>query len=90
MRIALPYLLWGRSATSGIASILGLERFVCFLEAQAVTIFNVRQYNSQCHRKTLAVYWRHCMVRSCLMEEFTDYLTLSSNLPGIATSTLLP
>ena len=29
MRIALPYLVWGRSATSDIPAILGLERFVC-------------------------------------------------------------
>ena len=28
MRIALPYLLWGRSATSDISAILALERFV--------------------------------------------------------------
>ena len=28
MRIALPYLLWGRSATSDIPAIFGLERVV--------------------------------------------------------------
>ena len=32
MRIALPYLLWGRTATSDIPAILGLEICVGFLE----------------------------------------------------------
>ena len=41
VRIALPYLLCGRSATSVILAILGIGRIVCFLEVQTLTTLSL-------------------------------------------------
>ena len=68
MRIALPYLLWGRSATSNITAILGLEMFVCLCvswntdrdNALSYTYLGLESWTGSMLARTCKLAFRRC------------------------------